>query len=130
MENVGPARAAAISPAASAGDLGLPYTFHQDAPVIPPDMLQTVWCAATRHTKSGRVLGGAERVSVYDALQAVTLHAAQQYGEQDQKGSIAPGKRADFVILDRDPLAVAPDEVRSLKVEQTICGGRTIYQRE
>ena len=129
-ENFGPARAAAISPAASAGDLGLPYTFHQDAPVIPPDMLQTVWCAATRHTKSGRVLGGAERVSVYDALQAVTLHAAQQYGEQDQKGSIAPGKRADFVILDRDPLAVAPDEVRSLKVEQTICGGRTIYQRE
>lgn len=79
--------------------------------MIPPDMLQTVWCAATRHTKSGRVLGGAERVSVYDALQAVTLHAAQQYGEQDQKGSIAPGKRADFVILDRDPLAVAPDEV-------------------
>lgn len=128
-QNVGPVRAAGISPAASAGDLGLAYTFHQDAPVLPPDMLETVWCAVNRLTKAGNVLGGAERVSAYDALRAVTLSAALQYGQAAEKGSIAPGKRADFVILDRDPMAVASAELREVKVEQTICRGRVLYRK-
>lgn len=130
LENLGPARAAQISPAGSAGDLGLRYTFHQDSPVIPPDMLETVWCAANRITRAGAVLGGGERVSVYDALRAITIHAAYQYGEEDKKGSIAPGKDASFVLLDRDPLAVPPAELRHIRVVETICRGKTIYRAE
>lgn len=53
LENLGPGRAEAISPAGSAAEQGIPFTFHQDAPVIRPDMLETVWCAVNRVTRAG-----------------------------------------------------------------------------
>lgn len=71
-DNLGMERASHISPAASAEKEGIAYTFHQDAPVIEPDMLETVWCAVNRCTKNGKVLGSKERISVTDALKAVT----------------------------------------------------------
>ena len=126
--NFGPTRASAISPAGSALALGLPFTFHQDAPVIPPDMLETVWCAAERMTRSGRVLGPEQRIPVYDALRAVTANAAWQYFEEGSKGTLAPGKRADLVILDRDPLATPPERLREVQVLATVKGGQTIYE--
>ena len=126
--NFGPMRASAISPAGSALALGLPFTFHQDAPVIPPDMLETVWCAAERMTRSGRVLGPEQRIPVYDALRAVTANAAWQYFEEDSKGTLAPGKRADLVILDRDPLATPPERLREVQVLATVKDGQTIYE--
>ncbi|MBE5708690.1 MAG: response regulator [Oscillibacter sp.] len=101
LENLGPGRAEAISPAGSAAEQGIPFTFHQDAPVIRPDMLETVWCAVNRVTRQGRVLGREERVDVRTALEAVTVHAAYQYFEETDKGTLAPGKQADLVILDR-----------------------------
>ena len=129
LENLGPQRAAAISPAHSAGELGLPYTFHQDSPVIPPDMQETLWCAAVRTTRAGVVLGPEERVSTYDALRAVTANAAHQYFEEGSKGTLAPGKRADLTILDRDPLSIPPEELRHLQVLATIKDGKTIYTK-
>lgn len=71
--------------------------------MIRPDMLETVWCAVNRVTRQGRVLGREERVDVRTALEAVTVHAAYQYFEETDKGTLAPGKQADLVILDRDP---------------------------
>ena len=129
IRNFGLERASAISPAASAGRWGLPYTFHQDAPVIRPDMLETLWCAVCRRTREGTVLGAEERVSVLDALRAVTAHAAAQYGETGCKGVIAPGARADLVLLDRDPLTVEPEALRSLQVLETYKDGLRVYRR-
>ena len=92
-ENLGPDRADGISPAGSAAELGIPCTFHTDAPVIPPDLLETVWCAVDRTTRSGRCLGPEERVDVQTALEAVTVNAAYQYFEERDKGTLAPGKQ-------------------------------------
>ena len=129
IRNFGPERAAGISPARSAMEAGIPVTFHQDAPVIRPDMLETLWCATNRITKNGVPLGQEERISTLDALKAVTVNAAWQYSLEDRIGSIAPGKAADFVILDRDPLEVPASELRSLRVLATIKAGEPVYQR-
>lgn len=128
LKNFGPDRASAISPAGTALALGLPFTFHQDAPVIPPDMLETVWCAVNRVTRSGAVLGPEQRIPVYAALRAVTANAAWQYFEEDSKGTLAPGKRADLVILDQDPLATPPERLREIQVLATVKDGQTVYE--
>jgi len=123
----GDARALRISPLASSLAAGLPFTIHNDAPVVPPDVLRLIQIAVTRTTRSGFVLGANERLSVEQALQAVTLGAAYQYFEEDEKGSITPGKRADLVVLGADPREVAPDRIAEIAVVETICRGRTVY---
>ncbi|MEA5051030.1 MAG: amidohydrolase [Oscillospiraceae bacterium] len=126
--NLGEARAALLSPAADALRAGIRFTFHQDAPVIEPDMLETVWCAVCRRTKSGRVLGEQEAIPVQEALRAVTINAAWQYGEENEKGSLRAGKKADLVLLDRDPTAVPKETLRDIRVLRTVKGGRTIFE--
>lgn len=128
IQNFGFKRASHISPAASALANGVPFTFHQDTPVIEPDIMETIWCSVNRLTKSGVRLD-AEAIPVMDALKAVTINAAYQYFEEDEKGSIAPGKRADFVILDKNPLTVSTMELKNIKVLQTIKDGEIIYER-
>ena len=129
VKNFGLDRAGRISPAGSALARGIPFTFHQDSPVIPPDMLETIWCACVRRTKAGRVLGAEERIPVEAALRAVTQKAALQYGLERELGTLRPGKRADFVLLSGDPLRTPPEELKKLQVERTIRCGRTIWSR-
>ena len=129
VKNFGLDRAGRISPAGSALAWGIPFTFHQDSPVIPPDMLETIWCACVRRTKTGRVLGAEERIPVEAALRAVTQTAALQYGLERELGTLRPGKRADFVLLSGDPLRTPPEELKKLQVERTIRCGRTIWSR-
>ena len=129
VKNFGLDRAGRISPAGSALSRGIPFTFHQDSPVIPPDMLETIWCACVRRTKAGRVLGAEERIPVEAALRAVTQNAALQYGLEKELGTLRPGKRADFVLLSGDPLRTPPEELKKLQVERTVQRGRTIWSR-
>lgn len=127
MKNFGAERGNRISPAKSALERGVVVNFHQDTPVTKPDMLHSVWCAVNRISRAGNVIGKEQAVSVYEALQAVTINAAYQYFEEDTKGSIEPGKRADLVILDRSPLDVEPMAIRDIKVLGTIKDGESIY---
>lgn len=128
LRNLGPARGNQISPVGSAKKQGLHFTFHQDTPVTKPDMIQSVWCAVNRYTRQGKKLAEAECVSVYDALRAITVEAAYQYHEEQEKGSIAPGRKADLVVLNRNPFAVDPEDLRDVRVETTIKDGRVVYQ--
>ncbi len=122
---LGPDRARDINPAGSVQRMGIPFSLHSDASVTPVDPLFSMWTASARKTMSGRVLGEEERISVRDALHAVTLGAAYLLGQDDEKGSITVGKLADFTVLDRDPLAVnSPDELRTIKVLATVMGGK------
>lgn len=130
VKNLGLDRAAHISPAGSAARLGIPFTFHQDAPVIRPDMLETVWCAVERRMKDGSVLGPEERVDVWTALKAVTANAAYQYFEEDRKGTLAPGKRADLVVLDRDPTKTPGEALRTIRVLETWKDGARVFALE
>lgn len=130
LKNLGHERGSRISPAKSAFDRGLVANFHQDAPVVKPDMLHTIWCAVNRITRKGVHIGPEERVSIYDALKAVTINAAYAYFEEDRKGSIKQGKLADFVILDQNPLKVDTMKIKDLQVLETIKEGKRIYCKE
>ena len=81
----------------------------------------------TRKLRSGEALGPDERITAYQALQAITTSAAYQYREEASKGSIEVGKRADLVVLTADPTKVEPDAIRDIKVVETIKDGATIY---
>lgn len=128
MKNLGEARGERISPARNALDRGIKVNFHQDTPVTKPNMLHTIWCAVNRLSRAGKEIGTAQKISVYEALRAVTIDAAYQYFEEETKGSIAVGKRADLVILDDNPLAVEPMRIKDIKVLETIKDGKVLYR--
>lgn len=132
IRNLGRERANVISPVAWAIEEGIPYTFHQDTPVIMPNMLETVWCAVNRKTEQGEVLGEAEhmKVSVWEALKGVTVNAAYQYFEEKEKGTLEEGKRADFILLDQDPLKMDPEKIREIKILATYKDGDLVYSLE
>lgn len=122
---LGPDRARRMDPAGSAQRMGIPFSMHSDASVTPVNPLFAMWTASARKTMSGRVLGEDERITVPQALHAVTLGAAYLLGQDDKKGSIVSGKLADFTVLDRNPLDVAsPDALRDIKVLGTVMGGK------
>ena len=127
-QSFGEQRAAGISPTGYANRQGVIFTNHNDAPVVPPDMLRLAQTAVVRTTRSGFVLGPAERVSPYVALKAITDWAAYQYFEEKSKGTLEPGKLADLVILERDPLKGDPTMISTIKVVETIKEGRPIFR--
>ena len=129
IHHMGYDRASKISAAASAKALGLPYTFHMDTPVLPPDCLDILFCVTNRVTRDGVKLDQSEALSTYDALKGITCNAAWQYYEEDTKGTLAPGKLADLVILSEDPTAVDPADLRRIKVLATIKGGETVFRK-
>ena len=124
---LGPERAARISPARSAGALGLPFTIHNDAPVVPPDVIRLLWAATNRLTRSGRVLGPDERIDTYAALEAVTVNAARQHFDEARKGTLTVGKQADLVVLSANPLAMPVADLLDLEVAATWARGRLVH---
>jgi hypothetical protein len=129
VANRGLAQAEAISPVKSARALGLRPSNHTDFNVSPLNQLFTIHTAVNRTARSGRVLGANERVTPLEALEAVTIDGARQYGEEAAKGSIEPGKLADLVILSGNPLAVEPNAIQEIRVEETVKDGVTVWQR-
>mgnify|MGYP001636705115 FL=1 len=127
VKNFGWERASQISPTKTAMENNVVFDFHQDSPVIPPNMMETLWCAVCRRTKAGKVLGENQRLTPWEALQAITKNAAYALFEEGEKGTLAPGKRADLVVLDRNPLSCPPDELRDIQVVETIKDGETVY---
>lgn len=128
-EIIGEALAQGISPTRSALDLGLPLTSHTDAPVALPNLMQVVWATVNRTSRSGRIIGPDERLTVQEAMQSVTLWGARQHFEEDHKGSIAVGKLADLVILSDNPLTIEPSRLNEIVVLETIKSGKTVWRR-
>jgi predicted amidohydrolase YtcJ len=119
---LGPERARRISPARSAADRGMRFTIHTDAPVVPMDPLLLLWAAVNRETTGGVALGPEQCLTPIEALRATTIDAAWQLRLEDSRGSIEPGKLADFAILDGNPLE-EPARIRDIRVLGTIVGG-------
>lgn len=156
---LGPDRGQVISPMATALSDGANVTMHQDSPVAPPNMLFSVYNAATRITRDGQPIGRGsadgssdgdsritdwsnkshdtrdERVEAYEALKCVTINSAWQHYEENDKGSISVGKQADFAILNVNPLTdeflgLDPEKVQHGEfVEQTINDDEVVYDR-
>lgn len=127
----GPERAGRLSPAASALKRKINFTLHQEPPVKMPNQILAIHNAVNRKTQKGRVLGEEQRLSVMDAIRAVTINGAYQYFEEDIKGSLEQGKYADLVILDKNPLKVESDKIKDIRVLETIKqGGNNILCRQ
>jgi len=126
----GPERSAGAMASRTFLRAGLPFTYSHDAPVSPvPSILALVDAGVNRLSGSGKVVGPDERVGPYDALRAVTATAAYQLKEEKTKGTLEPGKLADLVILDKNPLKVEPTTIKDIAVVETIKEGRTVYSR-
>ena len=121
---VGPERAQRMNACRSAIEAGVPFSIHSDAPITPLGPLFTAWCAVNRRTASGQVLGEHQRISVHQALHAITLGAAYTLKLDSEIGSIECGKRADFCVLDDDPLALPAEALKDVRVWGTVQGGR------
>jgi predicted amidohydrolase YtcJ len=127
---IGPDKAQKISPIKSALNKGLLVTSHTDAPVAFPNMMMILHTTVNRVSRSGKVMGVAERLTPYEALKSITIWGATQFFEEHQKGSLKPGKLADLVVLDKNPLKVEPMTLKDIQVLETIKEGKTVYARK
>jgi len=121
---MGPDRANRMNDARAALDCGVALAIHSDAPVTPLGPLFTAWCAVNRVTPSGRVLGPNHRITVPEALHAITMGAAWTLKADHEIGSIEVGKRADFAVLEDDPLAIDPIKLKDVRVWGTVLSGQ------
>ena len=87
-----------------------------------------MWCAVERQTTAGRVLGPEQRITPDEALRAHTIDAAWQVFQDHERGSIEPGKRADFAVLSDDPLTT-DKPLKDITVEETVVLGETAWRR-
>ena len=104
----------------------VPFAIHSDAPVTPLGPLFTAWCAVNRRTAGGRLLGASQCIGVGDALVAITLGAAYTLKLDGEIGSIETGKRADFAVLEADPLEAAPADLKDIGVWGVVSDGRPV----
>jgi predicted amidohydrolase YtcJ len=129
IKNRGKEQAMYISPMRDAIDKGLKPTNHTDFYVAPLDQMFMLWTAVNRISRAGASIGPDQRVTPMEGLKAMTINSARQHVEDDRKGSLEPGKLADLVILDKNPLKVPPMAIKDIKVVETIKEGKTVYKR-
>jgi len=123
---LGPHRCESILPIATAVGHGHRVSLHADSPMYPPGPLHLARTAATRLTRTGELIGRTEALSVAQAMRAITIDAAWQLRLDDVAGSIEPGKRADFVVLDTDPFEVKAIDLDQIQVEETWLDGHQV----
>lgn len=124
-------RADASIPLNTLEEMGVKFSLNHDAPILPlPDVMSLVDAAVNRTSRSGQVIGPEQRATPYLALKGVTTYAAYQIKEETTKGTLEPGKLADLVILEQNPLKVEPKVIKDIKVLETIKEGKTVYERK
>jgi predicted amidohydrolase YtcJ len=121
---LGPARADAMVRLGSAVRAGASISLHSDMPMAPPDPFLLAWAAINRTTASGRVAASGQRIQRARALSAITLEAAHAIRLENEIGSIAPGKKADFVVLEQDPLTIDTRRLKDIKIWGTVFEGQ------
>ncbi|ETA62736.1 amidohydrolase domain protein [Bordetella pertussis CHLA-26] len=87
-----------------------------------------MWSMVTRKTASGASLGAGQAITPLEAMRCYTANPARAEGQAARKGTLSPGKLADLIVLDRDPCAVDPDEIRHTQVLATLVGGQATYR--
>jgi predicted amidohydrolase YtcJ len=112
-------------------DAGLTVAFSSDAPVVSDDSpLAGMQAAILRRSREGNSILPEQAVTAEEALIAYTVGSATVAGEEHTRGSIQPGRWADFAVLSADPTAVEPDAIRNIAVEQTYLAGKLVYSRQ
>ena len=124
---LGPGRAERIDPLRSAQRRGIRFALHSDCPVTPLDPLFGIWAAVNRITREGDVLGPEQRIDVESALRAYTIDAAYLGHEERAKGTVTPGKLADLTVLEADPTAIDPLDIKDIPVHLTVVNGSVAW---
>ncbi len=122
-ELLGRERSQEMLPVKSAFELDMHPTLHSDSPMFPAEPFSLMQTAITRRSREGTAIGEAEALSPIQALRSMTINAAWQLGMEGEIGSLEAGKRADLVIVDRNPLNTPVNEWRDIQVVQTILDG-------
>jgi len=130
---IGPERIKTTYAFRSLLDAGAQLAFGSDWPVAPATPIDGIYAAVTRRTLDDRYPGGwvpEQRITVEEAVRAYTTGAAYAEFSEADKGRLAPGLLADFVIVDRDLFSIPPEEIRQARVTLTVVGGRVIYEAD
>ena len=117
-----------LYPAGRLRSSGVRVAAGSDAPVTEPNPLISLYSSVARKTREGEVLGGDQRVGAWEALKMHTLAGAYASFAENETASIAVGKLADLVLLDKDPTGVEPEEIKDIRVLKTIVGGQTVWE--
>ncbi len=128
LSDVKPSLLPHLYPLASLVRAGIRVAASSDAPVTWPDPLLSVYSAVTRNTRDGPALSPSQAIPTDTALRMHTLDAAYASFGEKGKGSIAPGKRADLVLLDADPAAVEPEAIKEIAVMMTLVSGMVVWE--
>ena len=110
-------------------DAGIRVPGASDYTPGPFEPLMAIQSMVTRKDFSGHVWGSNQRVTLDEALRIATINGAYASYEENVKGSITVGKYADFVILERDPYEVDPDQIKGIRIVRTVVGGKTMFSR-
>jgi predicted amidohydrolase YtcJ len=121
---LGPARADAMGRSASVLNAGIPLSYHSDLPMCPSDPMAMAGWGAGRMTVSGRIAGPEQRISIHEALKAVTIGAAYSWQREHDLGSIAVGKIANFTVLDDDPYDCDATGLGDIRIRGSVFNGR------
>jgi predicted amidohydrolase YtcJ len=112
-------------------EAGIPLLFSSDSPVCDPSPLVGIHAAVTRQRRDGTPQGGwypKQRISVEEAVQSYTTIPAAFYGQDNELGTLTPGKRADIIILDQDIFQIDPMEIAEVKVDMTLFDGEIVHR--
>ncbi len=112
-----------ILPLKSFASAQIPFSLHADQPMFPSKPFHLMQTAIQRQTKEGDTIGFSQAITRYQALEALTTHAAYQIHMEDKVGSLRKGKYADFLVLDRNPLMVPIEKLREVQIEETYING-------
>ena len=120
---IGPERANEMVRLGDVVRMDIPLSFHSDMPMAPGQPMYLIWAAVNRTTVSGRVAGPDQRISVQEALRAVTLEAAYSLRLEETVGSLKPGKLANLTILEESPYEVDSDSIKDIPIWGTMHEG-------
>jgi predicted amidohydrolase YtcJ len=127
LASYGPERLSMMHAYRTAIDMGIPVAGHSDSPISAAYPLRRIQDMVTRKDSSGVARGDNQRVSVDEAIKVWTLDGAYATFEENIKGSITPGKLADFVVLEKDPHKVPPNAIKDIALEATFLAGEKVY---
>ena len=127
---IGRERTDKILPLKAAENNSLIFSLHADQPMFESDPLSLLHTAVNRETRDGEIVGKSNKISVEQGLKSLTINAAWQIKMENKIGSIKPGKYADFVVIDQNPMMVDPEKIKDIHVLQTIMNGNIIYKKD
>jgi predicted amidohydrolase YtcJ len=128
LEVYGEKRLELVHPYRTAIDMGIYVAGHSDSPIATSSAMLLLHDLVNRKGENGKLYGGSQRITVEEGIKVMTLDGAFATFEEKVKGTITPGKLADFIVLRKDPRKVEPETIKDIVVDATYIGGINVWQ--